>query len=445
MWRRQPATVSRSSSGSSSPASQRATASTPNRSLTGGRPFSRRISTAWISFLARVRARTSWLRRASRRRIARVHSSGIHTASSSPAASSFASVRASSRSVFARARAIPVSCGLTTTTRATCGSRIRAISPALPVTSNATRRSAPDSPRTAQAPPASSRSGQPSATVPPSAIATSQKSRCTSIPIALHTAHLLARRRRGSTGGQTTPTDSRSQRNRASRRGGHLKHRARSPSAVARPAHPAFSQSPCPGHPTLSRSAGQQALRAAVSCPENSAPVDCAGGAVLSVRPQAMTTRLRKASEGGKSAPATLMGQAPIRASTSDMRSSTTRSCGRRSSERPQSGSVIRWIRFGCGSTSAGSPGHGPASHPTSSAFGTGAPKRPSGTARSKSSTFTRSSHTCARSPRPRNTATTRRSRAQGARSGWRAHLAEDRLGRRIAGRFRLFGPRPTH
>ena len=84
---------------------------------------------------ARARAGS---RRANRRRIARVHSSGIHTASSSPAASSLANARASSRSVFARARLIPVSCGLTTTTRATCGSRIRAISPALPVTSNAT-------------------------------------------------------------------------------------------------------------------------------------------------------------------------------------------------------------------------------------------------------------------------------------------------------------------
>ena len=90
---------------------------TPNTSLTGGRPFSRRISTAWISFFARVRERTSWLRCDNRRRIARVHSSGTHTASSSPAASSLASVRASRRSVFARARPTAVSCGLTTTTR----------------------------------------------------------------------------------------------------------------------------------------------------------------------------------------------------------------------------------------------------------------------------------------------------------------------------------------
>jgi hypothetical protein len=91
---------------------------TPNRSDTGGLPRNRRISTAWISFLARDRERTSCSRRASRRRITRQRSSGIHTASSSPAASSFARVRASNRSVLARACRIPGSSGLTTTTRA---------------------------------------------------------------------------------------------------------------------------------------------------------------------------------------------------------------------------------------------------------------------------------------------------------------------------------------
>jgi hypothetical protein len=76
---------------------------TPNRSDIGGLPCKRRISTAWISFFARDRARTSCSRRASRRRITRQRSSGIHTASSSPAHNNLASVRASSRSVFARA------------------------------------------------------------------------------------------------------------------------------------------------------------------------------------------------------------------------------------------------------------------------------------------------------------------------------------------------------
>ena len=112
IWRRQPSTVSRSSARQLELAPASAGPLTPNRSLTGGRPISRRISTAWISFFARVRALTSWPRRASRRRIARVCSSGIQTASSDPAASSFASVRASSRSVFARAWRMPVSRGL---------------------------------------------------------------------------------------------------------------------------------------------------------------------------------------------------------------------------------------------------------------------------------------------------------------------------------------------
>jgi hypothetical protein len=93
--------------------------------------------------LVRERALTSWPRRDSRRRITQVSRSGTQTGSSSPAASSFASVRASRRSVFARAWRIPVSPGLTTTTRATCGSMIRAICHALPVTSSATRSSRP--------------------------------------------------------------------------------------------------------------------------------------------------------------------------------------------------------------------------------------------------------------------------------------------------------------
>ena len=56
--RRHPAIVSDSSAGNSSSDSHRRPL-TPNTSVTGGRPASRRISTAWISFFARVRARTS--------------------------------------------------------------------------------------------------------------------------------------------------------------------------------------------------------------------------------------------------------------------------------------------------------------------------------------------------------------------------------------------------
>ena len=114
-----------------------------------------------------------------------MRSSGSHRPSSEPAASSFASVRASSRSVFARAWRIPVSLGLTTITWATWGSTIRAISKALPVTSSTTRSSRPRLPANS-----SSASGVVSIrpaerTSPPSAIATSQKSRWTSKPMAL--------------------------------------------------------------------------------------------------------------------------------------------------------------------------------------------------------------------------------------------------------------------
>ena len=137
-WRMAESTVSRSVSASCCSASQ-ARPLTPNRSDAGGRSFKQRINTAWISFFARERARTSCARRARRRRIARMRSSGVHTPSSWPAHSSFASARASRRSVFARAWRMPVSLGETTITRATCGSRIRAIAHALPVTSNATR------------------------------------------------------------------------------------------------------------------------------------------------------------------------------------------------------------------------------------------------------------------------------------------------------------------
>jgi hypothetical protein len=61
-------------------------------------------------------------------------------------------------------------------------------------------------------------------------IATSQKSRCTSSATALTSSSSLSATN-GRTGGQTTSTDPRSQRNRASRRGGHRNCRSRSPSS----------------------------------------------------------------------------------------------------------------------------------------------------------------------------------------------------------------------
>ncbi len=68
-------------------------------------------------------------------------------------------------------------------------------------------------------------------TRPSCQIATCANSRCTSSPKHLRfTTHLQLVIDGGRTGGQTTPTDSRSQRIRASRRGGQLLTRARSPS-----------------------------------------------------------------------------------------------------------------------------------------------------------------------------------------------------------------------
>lgn len=89
-----------------------------------------------------------------------------------------------------------MSSGLTTTTRRTCGSRIPAISHAAPVTSNATRSSRPRLWANS-----SSASGELSIrpaerTTPASQIAISQKSRCTSNPIALLTT-TSSRRRTG--------------------------------------------------------------------------------------------------------------------------------------------------------------------------------------------------------------------------------------------------------
>jgi hypothetical protein len=119
---------------------------TPNTSLNGGRPTSCRINTASTWCFARPRAHTNWLRRERRRRIIHPASAGIQTPSSDPAANNPASVLASNRSVFARPWQIVVSDRLTTTTCATRGSRIRAISHALPVISSTTRSSAPGLP-----------------------------------------------------------------------------------------------------------------------------------------------------------------------------------------------------------------------------------------------------------------------------------------------------------
>ena len=81
---------------------------------------------------------------------------------------------------------MPVSWGLTTTTCATCGAPIRAISAALPMTSNTTRSVGArlDANNSNAAGVVSIRPAE--RTSPAATIATSHKSRCTSTPIALN-------------------------------------------------------------------------------------------------------------------------------------------------------------------------------------------------------------------------------------------------------------------
>ena len=141
----------------------------------------------------RDRARTSCSRRASRRRRTRQRSSGIHTASSSPRHSNIANVRASSLSVFARALRDP---GVI---RADHDHPVhmRLEQPRdLPAAAGHLQRHPIGRP--ADSPPASAiPSGvlgtRPAErTCPSSQIATTQKSRCTSRPIARPT-HLATR------------------------------------------------------------------------------------------------------------------------------------------------------------------------------------------------------------------------------------------------------------
>ena len=196
-----------------------------------------------------------------------VQRSGTHTASSSPAASNRASVRASSRSVFARAWRMPVSAGETTITRATCPWRMRAISHEFAVTSSATRSSA------ARLSANSSRrlgvvSTRPAErTVPFSQIATSQKSRCTSNPMSLN---LIA--------SQSLDTKENRWANDidGSALGAHLdksqgrpmKRAGSKPIAQKRPAQPAFSQRPLSQSPDPTGRTLRQQPQRRFSCRE---------------------------------------------------------------------------------------------------------------------------------------------------------------------------------
>jgi hypothetical protein len=118
-------------------------------------------------------------------------------------------VRASRRSVLALASEIACSSlALATTRRATCGSMIRAMASALPVASKATSSSG-----ARLAAKTSSSSGREATRPaerrhPPSLIATSQKSPCTSMPMARMGALPSLDRHGGAQAGESTPTDS---------------------------------------------------------------------------------------------------------------------------------------------------------------------------------------------------------------------------------------------
>jgi hypothetical protein len=138
-----------------------------------------------VDLVLRTRARPDQLRSARQPASHRANALVGHPDAVQRARGQQLRVRASKRSVFARAWRMPVSLGETTTTRATCASMFRAISHALPVTSNTTRSSllrlcannSSTSGRVAIRPA--------DRTAPASAIAISEKSRCTSSPIAL--------------------------------------------------------------------------------------------------------------------------------------------------------------------------------------------------------------------------------------------------------------------
>ena len=148
---------------------------------------------------------------------------------------------------------MPVSLGETTITRATCGSRIRAIAHALPVTSNATQSRGVQALREQL-----QRLGPrlDPARRPQPALLDDRHLAEIAMDIQRYRSHrllLAVDRRRGRTGGQTTSTDPRSQRNQASRRGGHRKARAQSPSRKTACPTCVLPEGPCPSRPNLSR------------------------------------------------------------------------------------------------------------------------------------------------------------------------------------------------
>ena len=175
--------------------------------------------TDWIRFLRRVVCETSCVRSATTRRRVSVSSSGIHTSGRNPLAWSFASTAASILSVFTFAQAIArTRIGLAMTTRSTKGESNRTIELVLPVASitissssfsflaNCNKR-------------LRSRSTFPaSRSFPFSRMAVLANDRWTSRAMILIPGSFQVQQP-WEPAGDTTTTDPRSQRNRASRRG----------------------------------------------------------------------------------------------------------------------------------------------------------------------------------------------------------------------------------
>ena len=137
-WRRQPSTVSRSASAAPAPASQRLPL-TPNRSDAGGRPLRQRIEHR-VHLVLGARARPHELPAAREPAPHRADALVGHPDPVELPCPEQLRQRARVEAVGLRPRLADagVADGETTITRATCGSMMRAISQALPVTSSAT-------------------------------------------------------------------------------------------------------------------------------------------------------------------------------------------------------------------------------------------------------------------------------------------------------------------
>ena len=213
----------RSSAGSASSASQRRPA-TPKRSLIGAATRLRcRIACAWLR--SWVCWRTSAARCATSRRSRRVRASGTQTSGMKSAASSCARTRASTLSVliFASAMAL-VRRGFETTTRPAWPVRSSAMAQVFIVASRTTWSSLERVCANVLRAAGSVAMRRRASAWPGPRIATSAKLLCTSSPMVR-----MGRFPFGHPRGHTTPTDTRSRRNRVSRRGGQIASRTRGP------------------------------------------------------------------------------------------------------------------------------------------------------------------------------------------------------------------------